>query len=140
MFHGSGANTADVQASPSGPHPPTEESFVDNSRGGRLSFVSQIDGQLRLGVVIDQVRNRDDLFRLTIPGFVDRYSQAIAGLPCVFHIGILQDGSDDRFAANTPSLGYVIPPEEFPTSRSSLSMAKPKISSLIARSHFPDLL
>ena len=74
MFHGSGANTADVQASPSVPHPPAEESFVDNSRGGRLSFVSQIDGQFRLGVVIDQVRNRDDLFRLTIPGFIDRYS------------------------------------------------------------------
>jgi hypothetical protein len=72
MFHGSSANGTDVQASPGGPHPPAEEGFVDNSCGGRLSFASQIDGQFRLGVVIDQVRNRDELFPLTISDFIDR--------------------------------------------------------------------
>ena len=92
------------------PHPPAEKLFVDNLRSVRLSFASQIEGQFCFGVVVYQVRNRNELFRLTIPGFIDRYSQAISGLPCVFHIGILQDGSDDRFAANTASLGYVIPP------------------------------
>jgi hypothetical protein len=70
----SGANGADVLPSPSGRHPPSEKLFVDNLRSVRLSFASQIEGQFCFGVVVYQVRNRNELFRLTIPGFIDRYS------------------------------------------------------------------
>ena len=44
---------------------------------------------------------------------------------------------NDSFAPDARSVGFKVPPEELPTIRSLLPLAKPQISSLIADSHGP---
>jgi hypothetical protein len=87
--------------------------------------------------VIDKVGNCNSLFPLTIACFVDRYAQAITCLSSVSQIRVLLDGANDSFAPDADSGGFAVPPEELPTIRSLLPLAKPQISSRIADSHGP---
>ena len=80
----------------------------------------------------DQVCNRNQLFSLPVSSFVDGHSQTVAGLPSLFNIRVLLNCSYDRLAAYSLPDKFDIPPKKFPTVRSGLAMAKPKISSLVA--------
>ena len=86
--------------------------------------------------MIRQVGDRNQLFLLPVSSFVDGHSEAVAGLPSLFNIRVLLNGSYDRLAAYSLPGKFDVPPKKFPTVRSRLAMAKSKISSLIARSHF----
>src|SRR6266481_4359095 len=87
--------------------------------------------------MINKVGNCYSLFPLAISSLIDRYAQAITCLPSVFQIWILLNGANDSFAPDADSGGFAVPPEELPTIRSLLPLAKPQISSLIADSHGP---
>src|SRR5882762_3643232 len=87
--------------------------------------------------MINKVGNCYSLFPLAISSLIDRYAQAITCLPSVFQIWILVDGANDSFAPDARSVGFKVPPEELPTIRSLLPLAKPQISSLVADSHSP---
>src|SRR6267378_8678964 len=87
--------------------------------------------------MINKVGNCYSLFPLAISSLIDRHAQAITCLPSVFQIWILLDGSNDSFAPDARSGGFTVPPEELPTIRCLLPLAKPQISSLIADSHRP---
>src|SRR5882672_9227373 len=87
--------------------------------------------------MINKVGNRYSLFTLTIACIVDRYAEAVTRLPSIFQIRILLDCANDGFAPDARSVGFKVPPEELPTIRSLLPLAKPQISSLIADSHGP---
>jgi len=89
-----------------------------------LSPIDQITGQFGRVVVIDKIGNRDCLFWLTISGFIDRYTEAIAGLPSIFHIRILLGVANHSFAANALSVEFTVPPKKFPTVGSVLPMAE----------------
>jgi hypothetical protein len=90
-----------------------------------LSPVNQISDEFRRAVVIDEVGNCDGLFTLTVSSFIDRYAEAITGLPGIFYIWILEDSANDSFAADAPSGGFTVPPKKFPTIRSMLPTAEP---------------
>src|SRR5882672_1405065 len=87
--------------------------------------------------MINKVGNRYSLFTLTIACLVDRYAEAVTRLPSIFQIRILLDCANDGFAPDARSVGFKVPPEELPTIRSLLPLAKPQISSLIAHPHSP---
>src|SRR6266566_8909269 len=87
--------------------------------------------------MINKVGNCYSLFPLAISSLIDRYAQAITCLPSVFQIRVLLDGANDSFAPDAHSGGFAVPPEELPTIRSLLPLAKPQISSLIADAHSP---
>src|SRR5713226_8596431 len=87
--------------------------------------------------MINKVGNCYRLFPLAISSLIDRYAQAITCLPSVFQIRIFLDCANDSFAPDARSVGFKVPPEEFPTIRSLLPLAKPQISSLIADAHSP---
>src|SRR6266481_933435 len=87
--------------------------------------------------MINKVGNCYSLFPLAISSLIDRYAQAITCLPSVFQIWILLNGANDSFAPDADSGGFAVPPEELPTIRSLLPLAKPQISSLIAHPHSP---
>src|SRR6266853_2981554 len=87
--------------------------------------------------MINKVGNCYSLFTLAISSLIDRHAQAVTCLPGAFQIWILQDGANDSFAPDARSVGFKVPPEELPTIRSLLPLAKPQISSLIAHPHSP---
>jgi hypothetical protein len=105
-----------------------------------LCSLREIGVQFRFDVVVNQVSNCDSLLGLTIPGFIYGYPEAVAGLPSIFRGGVFLHCADDSHAADTPTSWISVPPKKFPTIRSGLSTAKPKISPLIARSHSIGLL
>jgi len=65
------------------------------------------------------------------------HPQAVAGVPSLFNIRVLLNGSDDRLAPHSLPSKFDVPPNKFPAVRPGLAMAKPKISSLVACSDFP---
>jgi hypothetical protein len=77
------------------------------------------------------------LFLLSVSSLVDGHPEAVAGLPSLLNIRVLLNGSYDRLAPYSLPGKFDIPPKKFPAVRSRLAMAKPKISSLVAYSHFP---
>src|SRR5271157_2670916 len=123
MFDGDRAYVTDVQASPCWLHPSREEISVDGLRGVGLPSVNRIIDEFGPAVVVDKVGNCDGLFTLTVSSFIDRYSEAVAGLPCVFYIWVLEDGANDGFAADAPSGGFTVPPKKFPAVGSRLTTA-----------------
>jgi hypothetical protein len=54
--------------------------------------------------MINEVRDSYHLFALTVSSLVDRYPQAVAGLPGIFGIGILPNGSDGCRSAHAPGV------------------------------------
>jgi hypothetical protein len=75
--------------------------------------------------MIHQVGDRNQLLSLPVSSLVDGHPQTVAGLPSLFNIRVLLNGSYDRLAAYSLPGKFDIPPKKFPTVRSRLAMAKP---------------
>src|SRR5271157_2617822 len=93
------------------------------------------EGGVRKAAVVLAL-DSNQVFSLPVSSLVDGHPQTFAGLPSLFNIRVLLNGSDDGLTAHSLPAQFYVPPKKFPAVRSRLAMAKPKISSLVACSHF----
>src|SRR5271157_5817120 len=138
MLNCHGSYRTKTHLSPVWPNPLHHEIPVHDSRSVRMPV--GIWRELRLHIMIDQVRDQKRMHRLAIGIRVNLHSEPVYGIERLLFRRIPLDGPDDSGPAYAFSRRVILPPEKLPAIRSGLSLCTPEITSLIMPAHVESLL
>src|ERR1019366_163679 len=138
MLNGDGSYGSKTHLSPMRLNPLLHEIPVRNSR--RVRMPVGIWRELRLHIMIDQVRDQKRMHRLAIAIHVNLHSEPVYGIERLLFRRILLDRPNDSGPPHAFSCLVIFPPEKLPAIRSTFPFCTPEITALIMPAHIESLL
>src|SRR5271166_643111 len=138
MLNCHGSYGSKTHLSPVRLNPLLHEIPVRNSRSVRMPV--GIWRELRVHVMIDQVRDQKRMHRPAIAIRINLHSEPVHGIKRLLFCRILLDRPNDSGPPHAFSRLVIFPPEKLPAIRSTLPFCTPEITALIMPAHIESLL